>query len=383
MEYLPFWKRIGFLNKVMLRNVFRYRQRMLMMLVGIGGCTALLLTGFGLRDSITGIADYQFENISVFDMEVYFAEGQTDEQQLAFREELSGDVEDVHFFHQASVELDHNAQTKEVYMIVSDEGLNKHMDLHSGDTKLDIPGVGETLVTIGVAETMGINIGDTITLRNSDMKSLNLKVAGIYDNNVFNYAIVCPETVAEQWGEVPQSQMAFVEMREGKDVHEAGAKITQMNGVMNVAITQDTASRVSSMLEALDLVVITIVVCAGLLAVIVIYNLTNISITERIREIATIKVLGFNSKESAAYVFKENLLLSGMGAMIGLVGGYFLLKFVMSQIKIDMVWMEARPAAISFLWAVLLTMLSACLVDFLLYFKLEKINMAEALKSVE
>lgn len=383
MEYLPFWNKISFLNKVMFRNVFRYRQRMLMMLVGIGGCTALLLTGFGLRDSITGIADYQFENISVFDMEVYFAEGQTDEQQLAFREELSGDVEDVHFFHQASVELDHNAQTKEVYMIVSDEGLNKHMDLHSGDTKLDIPGVGETLVTIGVAETMGINIGDTITLRNSDMKSLNLKVAGIYDNNVFNYAIVCPETVAEQWGEVPQSQMAFVEMREGKDVHEAGAKITQMNGVMNVAITQDTASRVSSMLEALDLVVITIVVCAGLLAVIVIYNLTNISITERIREIATIKVLGFNSKESAAYVFKENLLLSGMGAMIGLVGGYFLLKFVMSQIKIDMVWMEARPAAISFLWAVLLTMLSACLVDFLLYFKLEKINMAEALKSVE
>jgi putative ABC transport system permease protein len=140
---------------------------------------------------------------------------------------------------------------------------------------------------------------------------------------------------------------------------------------------------VSSMLEALDLVVITIVVCAGLLAVIVIYNLTNISITERIREIATIKVLGFNSKESAAYVFKENLLLSGIGAMIGLVGGYFLLKFVMSQIKIDMVWFKDMVLPMSYVWAVALTMLAACAVDFIFYFKLEKINMAEALKSVE
>lgn len=383
MEYLPFWNKISFLNKVMFRNVFRYRQRMLMMLVGIGGCTALLLTGFGLRDSITDIVDYQFGEVTVYDMEVYFGEGQTAEQQLAFREELSGDTAGIHFFHQASVELDHNDQTKEIYMIVSDEGLKKHMDLHCGDTKLDMPGVGETYVTIGVAENMGIRQGDTITLRNSDMKTLSLKVAGIYDNHVYNFAIIRPETVEDQWGEIPQSQMAFVEMGDGKNVHEVGAKIAQMSGVMNVSISQDTASQVSSMLEALDLVVITIVVCAGLLAVIVLYNLTNISITERIREIATIKVLGFNSKESAAYVFKENLLLSGMGAMIGLVGGYFLLEFVMSQIKIDMVWMQARPAAISFLWAVLLTMLSACLVDFLLYFKLEKINMAEALKSVE
>lgn len=383
MEYLPFWNKISFLNKVMFRNVFRYRQRMLMMLVGIGGCTALLVSGFGIRDSITDIVDYQFGKVTVYDMEVYFGEGQSPEQQLAFREELNGDTEDIHFFHQASMELDHNAQTKEVYMIVSGEGLKKHMDLHSGNTKLDMPGVGETYVSIGVAESMGIQKGDAITLRSSDMKTLSLKVAGIYDNHVYNFAIIRPETVEEQWGEVPQSQMAFVEVSDGRDVHEAGAKISKMSGVMNVTVSEDMADQVASMLDALDLVVITIVVCAGLLAVIVLYNLTNISITERIREIATIKVLGFNSKETAAYVFKENLLLSGMGALIGLVGGYFLLEFIMSQIKIDLVWMEARPVAISFLWSVLLTMLLACLVDFLLYFKLEKINMAEALKSVE
>jgi putative ABC transport system permease protein len=281
------------------------------------------------------------------------------------------------------VELDHNNQTKEIYMIVSDEGIKEHMDFYQGDTELDMPGVGETFVTVGVAENMGIRQGDTITLRNSDMQTLQLKVAGIYDNHVYNFAIIRPETIEEQWNETPACQMAFVQVANGQDVHEVGASITDMSGVMNVSISEDVADMVSSMLDALDLVVITIVVCAGLLAVIVLYNLTNISITERIREIATIKVLGFNSKESAAYVFKENLLLSGMGAMIGLLGGHFLLKFVMSQIKIDMVWMPARPEVISFLLAVVLTMLSACLVDFLLYFKLEKINMAEALKSVE
>ena len=120
-----------------------------------------------------------------------------------------------------------------------------------------------------------------------------------------------------------------------------------------------------------------------MLAIIVVYNLTNINISERIREIATIKVLGFNSIESAMYVFKENLLLSVFGALLGLLGGKFLLDFVMSQIRIDMVWMDARIMPMSLVWSVIITLLSACAVDFILYFKLEKINMAEALKSVE
>lgn len=383
MEHLPFWNKISFLNKVMFRNVFRYRQRMLMMLVGIGGCTALLLTGFGFRDSIMDIVDYQFAEVTVYDMSVYFAEGQTELEQVYFQETLQGDVDKIHFFHQASVELDHNEKTHEIYMMVSDAGIKEHMDFHRGNEPMDMPGVGETYLTIGVAEAMGISVGDTITLRNSDMQQLSLKVTGIFDNHVQNFAIVLPQTIEEQWGETPASQMAYVKVSEKQDAHGAGAKISQMEDVMNVSISQDLADQVGSMLDALNLVVLTIVVCAGMLAVIVLYNLTNISITERIREIATIKVLGFNSKESAAYVFKENLLLTAMGSVVGLVGGIFLLKFVMSQIKIDMVWFTDRLTWMSFVWAVVLTMLSACFVDFLLYFKLEKINMAEALKSVE
>jgi putative ABC transport system permease protein len=192
-----------------------------------------------------------------------------------------------------------------------------------------------------------------------------------------------PQTVEAQWGETPEDQMAFVQLKDGKDAHSAYSVISEMDNVLNVSVSEDLAKQVCSMLDALDMVVVTIVICAGLLAVIVLYNLTNISITERIREIATIKVLGFNSKETAAYVFKENLLLTGMGTVIGLLGGILLLEFVMSQIKVDFVWMYANLRPISYVWAVLLTGLSAVFVDFVLYFKLEKINMAEALKSVE
>ena len=383
MEYLPFWKNINFLNKVMFRNVFRYRQRLLMMLVGIGGCTALLLTGFGFRDSIMDIVDYQFAEITVYDMSVYFSEGQSQSDQEAIRQELRGDVDDILFYHQASADLEFGDQTREISLIVSDEKICDFIDFHSGEEQLGMPETGETFLTVGVAEAMGIRVGDSVTLRDANMRTLNLTVAGIYDNHVQNYAIIRPETIEQQWSETPECQMAFVNVRDTQDVHEAGAKISGMDDVMNVSISQDLADQVGSMMDALNMVVLTIVVCAGLLAAIVLYNLTNISITERIREIATIKVLGFNARETAAYVFKENLFLSGMGAAVGLLGGILLLKFVMSEIRIDMVWFTDRLTFLSFVWAVVLTMLSACIVDFILFFKLEKINMAEALKSVE
>lgn len=383
LEHLPFWNKIGFLNKVMFRNVFRYRQRLLMMLLGICGCTALLLTGFGLRDSIMHIVDNQFDDVMVYDMEVYFSESQTPEAQSAFRDALEKDASSVHFFHQSGMELEFDGKTKDVYMMVSDEAITQYVHLQKGSTKLDMPGINEIVITINAAERLGISVGDTVILRDPELKSLTLTVVGIFDNHVQNFAVVRPETVQQQWGYELDQQMAFVQAKDGVDVHSVGAAVSAMDDVMNVSVSEDAKEQVQSMMEALDLVVITIVICAGLLAIIVLYNLTNISITERIREIATIKVLGFNAKETAMYVFKENLLLTGMGTAIGLVGGIFLLRFVISQIKVDLVWMYASLSPLSYVWAVLLTGLSAVVVDFLLYFKLEKINMAEALKSVE
>ncbi len=381
LEYLPFWNKISFLNKVMLRNIFRYRQRLLMMLVGIGGCAALLLTAFGIRDSISDLATNQFAEVSQYDMEVRFRDNMAETDQQSFRQEYSGCT--ISYFHQSSGEMDFSGHSREITFLVACSDLEQHIDFHCGKEPLSMPQKGEALLSAGAAEDLGIRAGDTVTFRGGDMRELTLRVCGVFDNYVYNYLITTPDTVAEQWGEQPQVQMAYINVAEGPDVQETSKQIMGAKGVMNVTVCQDLAEQVGNMMSALDLVVITVLICAGLLAVIVLYNLTNININERIREIATIKVLGFYSGESAAYVFKENLLLSAMGSLVGLVGGYWLLRFVMSQIRVNMVWLPARLLPVSYVLAVLLTMLTACLVDFILYFKLEKINMAEALKSVE
>ena len=339
LEYLPFWKHISFLNKVMLRNIFRYRQRMLMMLLGIGGCTALLLTGFGLRDSIVNTVPHQFGEVALYDMEIYFTGGQSEEDQKAFREEFRGDVQGVHFFYQTSAELDFEDGTGELSMIITDSGITEFMNFKQNDELLPAPGAGEVYITVGIAERIGIKIGDTVTIRDSNMKPLTLKVGGIFANSVQNYAVIAPETVESQWGSVPSSQMAYAKIRDYTDGHAIAAKMSKLENVMNVSITQDLIHTVTNMLQALDTIVVVIVMFAGALAFIVLYNLTNININERVREIATIKVLGFRAQESAAYVFKENLLLTGMGMVLGLFMGKWLLDFVISQIKVDIIWL--------------------------------------------
>ena len=383
LEYLPFWKRISFLNKVTIRNIFRYRQRLAMMIVGIGGCTALLLTCFGLRDSIVNVVNYQFEEVTVYDMSVYFERGISLEEQETFLENLADRAENAMFYHQSSMELDYDGQTKEIFMIAAGTGVEEFIDFHTGNQPLELPGTDEVLLSAGLANMMGIRVGDSVTMRNSDMQVLELTVSGIYDNHIYNYAVLSPETIQAQWNETPEMQMAFVTIPDDGDAHEICAFISGMDTVMNVSVSEDLADMVGAMINALDLVVWVVVFCAGLLAVTVLYNLTNINITERIREIATIKVLGFRADETAMYVFKENLSLTLAGAVLGLGLGYLLLLFVMSNIKIDLVWFKTLVQPLSYLWSFLLTIVSALLVDLIFYFKLEKINMAEALKSVE
>ena len=383
VEKLPFWKKISFLNKVTIRNIFRYKQRLAMMLIGIGGCTALLLTGFGLRDSISNIAGYQFENVTKYDISVYFREEPSERQEEKFRKTVEQDAANTMFYHQSSVELDYDDRVKEIYLISGGEELTDFIDFHKEKEQLPLPGKDQVLLSSGVAENLGIREGDEVVLRDSDLQELRLTVTGVYDNHVYNYAIVSPETIEGQWGEAPEYQMAFVCMKDGADVHALSAAVSNLSFVMNVTVSEDLAATVGRMMEALDMVVWVIVFCAGLLAVTVLYNLTNININERIREIATIKVLGFNASETAAYVFKENLALTVVGALLGLVFGKLLLIFVMSQIKIDMVWFSVLTEPISYVWSIGLTLLSALVVDFVFYFRLDKINMAEALKSVE
>ena len=382
VEYLPFWDKVSFLNKVTLRNMFRYRQRFALMLLGIGGCTALLVTGFGLRDSIANVVNLQFQNVTVYDMVVYFDEDQNQKQQEKFLKTY-GDRADILFHHQSNFELFYEDKSEEIALIAADNQLKKYINFRSGGKELALPEANEVLMTVGMAQLMNIDVGDRITLRDSDMKTLELTVSGIYENYVENAVVVSPETFQSQWGQPPEIQMAFVKAIGEEDTYELGAEISGEKHVMNVTVSDDLAEIVNTMITALDSVVWVIVLCAGLLAAIVLYNLTNININERIREIATIKVLGFRADETAMYVFKENLALTVIGTVFGMGLGYLLLAFVMSNIKIDLVWFKTVVTPPSYLWAAVLTLLSALVVDVIFYFKLDKINMAEALKSVE
>ncbi len=382
-ENMRFWKKMKFLNKVAVRNIFRYKQRLAMMLLGIGGCTALLVTGFGLKDSIVGITDNQFGEVTVYDMAVTFSDPVSQEKQDAFRDHIRGQADRVLFCEQGGIDVLFENNVKNVYFLASDADLEGVIDLHSGETPIPMPRENEVVLSIGVARNMGIGVGDTVTLRTSEMEELTVTVSGVYDNHVYNYAIVSGSTLRGQWGRSPEEQSAFVLAMEGQDVHQLGAAITDFGGVLNVNINADTAEQVGGMMEALDAVIVLIVICAGLLAGIVLYNLTNINIKERIREIATIKVLGFNAAETGAYVFKENLALTAMGTLLGLFAGKWLHAVVMSYVRIDMVWFGNHIAWTSYLISAVLTIVAALIVDAVMFFQLEKINMAEALKSVE
>ena len=383
LEYFGFWKNLKFLDKVSLRNIFRYRQRMAMMLLGIGGCTALLVTGFGLRDSVVDLTTYQFENVTLYDIGVTFADPMSEEDQEAFRKEFRGMADSVLFCQQGGVDLEFENSVKNLNFLAVDRPLEGYIDLHSGNEKLTNPGLNECVISIGAADSMGIEVGDQVLLRNADMEEMTLTVSGIFDNHVYNYAIVAGQTMRQQWGRSPEASSAFVVNGQNQDVHELGAAIAGFKNVISVSVNADTASQVQSMMSALDAVVALVVICAGLLASIVLYNLTNINIKERVREIATIKVLGFNAAETGAYVFKENLTLTVMGTLLGLIGGKFLHAVVMSYVRIDMVYFANQIKPLSYLFAAVLTLVAALAVDFVMYFQLDKINMAEALKSVE
>lgn len=383
IERLPLWRHVSFLNKVAIRNIFRYRQRLVMMLLGIGGCTALLMTGFGIRDSISKIVDVQFRDVTKYDVEVYFRSGRTPEQQTQFKQELEAYTDKILFFYQVSGEISAGEQTRDIYIMAASDELTDFIDLHRDGAAIAMPGENEVLLSAGMADILGVKTGDHVELRNPDMQTLSVTVAGIYENHVYNYAIVTPDTIAHQWGQEPGQQMAFLCVREGRNPSITGAAANRLDGVANVTVSQELAKTVNSMMAALDLVVVVVVICAGILAVIVLYNLTNININERLREIATIKVLGFNAIETAMYVFKENLVLSIFGTLFGIPLGKFLLEFVISQIKIDLIWIRPILGIPSLLISVGLTLFSALAVDAIFFSRLDKINMAEALKSVE
>lgn len=389
LEWIPFiWNRMKFLHKVSVRNIIRYKRRFLMMVIGISGCTALLLTGFAIRDSVTTVADRQFEEIQTYAVGVTLKDGVTKED-LSLLEELDQIVADNGGDYGLAVETSMDLETadgiKSVKLIAAaePESFGAYFDLHTpAGEPIAYPQAREVVICNKLSERYRIRAGDTITLFNEDREELQAVVSGVCENYIYNYVYVNEETYRKATGETGY-QSVYVNLPAEADVYGVGASLMKAEHVTAVAVNRDMLLRVSRMMTSMNYIVFVIIACAGALAFIVLYNLNNINITERIREIATIKVLGFYKKETATYVFRENTVLTGIGCAVGLVLGRLLHIYVMHEVDIDMMSFDVHVEPVSYLLSILLTFVFTWLINRIMSGKLDKINMAESLKSVD
>lgn len=391
LEHIPLlWNHMSFLAKVSVRNVFRYKQRFFMMVIGIGGCTALLVTGYGIKDTIADIADMQYEEVQLYDMSATLKEGYPAADAADFSEltgALSESSEDWMPFCEISMDLTGRSGVKTANVVIPQDtgAAQEYIRLRTEEGEdIPWPGEEEAVISAKLARKCGIRVGDTVTLRTEDGEKLKVKVTALSRNYIYNYVYISPETWELDNGSDPVYKSIYIHASEGaQENRELSEKLLACDVVSAVAVNADMLSQINKMMGSLDAVVLLVILCAGALAFIVIYNLTNINITERIREIATIKVLGFRPKETAAYVFRENVVLTALGTIVGLGAGICLHRFVIANIDVDMVTFQPRVLPFSFVKSILLTFVFMVIVDVVMYLKLERINMAESLKSVE
>ena len=388
LEHVAFiWKRLKFLQKVSVRNIVRYKKRFFMMVIGISGCTALLVMGFGVRDSVVAVADQQYEEIQLYNIGVTLKDGKMPGE--ADLKSLDSVLEKENaagmYAMEKTIDLVTDKGTKSIHMVAVEnpDEVGDFISLHTKKQEpIAYPKEGEAVLSKKVAETYAVKKGDTILLRDSDNNEMHLKVTGICENHIYNYVYIAPESYEKQIGDVVFKNV-YVRLPDASDIHEVSAALMKADGVTAVTVNSDMLSRISQMMSCMNYIVIIIIICAGALAFIVLYNLNNINITERVREIATIKVLGFYPKETASYVFRENMVLTAIGCGLGLILGKWFHRFVMGEIQIDMVSFNVQINAVSYLFSVLLTMGFAWIVNCMMTGKLERINMAESLKSID
>ena len=386
----PLWNRISFLYKVSIRNIFRDKKRFLMMVIGVSGCTALLIAGIGIRATISKVADYQFDEISLYDITVIFSKNMTENRQKDFMKELQDDNDisagDVRFLHRGEVTMVIGGKTADITCVATDaEGFDRFVDLHSGDQHIEYPGPGEIVIVRKTNHDYGIGVGDTVKLREG-YREMDVKIVGVADNYVYDSLYMTPETYREGFGKDPDLKAAFIDFKEGAEeevIRNASADAAGYENTAAVQTNLDVRENVSKMMKSLNAIVYVVILSAALLAFIVLYNLTNINITERMREIATIKVLGFYQLEVSQYVFRENLFLTAAAAIVGIPMGDWLLKFVIDNIVLSMIYFEPRHGPYDIPIAVALTFVFAFLVNLAMQKRLRDVSMTESLKSVE
>lgn len=379
------WNRLDFLAKVTIRNLLRYKKRFFMTVVGVAGCTALIVTGFGLKHSIKTIADKQFNEIFEYDATVVLNSNQKiseAEQKLADNKSVESSM----FFTSFDVSAQQNDVAQVANLIVPEKAeiINDFVNL------VDIKGEkirtiadDSVLITEKLSKLLNITVGDSINIEIKDKPKHSFKVGGVVKNYALHYIYISPELYKKTYGENPNKNLAFIKIDQNADKDSFKESLIADDSFLGVSFKSDSSRGFLNSVDSLDSIVALLIFCAGFLAIIVLYNLSNINITERVREIATIKVLGFYDSETSSYIYRENIISAVIGILIGEVMGKILHYFVVITTEVDVVMFNRSLVWWAYLFGALLTAAFTLLVNVILHFKLKKINMVESLKSVE
>ena len=391
LERISFiWKRMNFTEKVTARNIFRYKKRFFMTVIGISGCTALLLAGFGIKDSISTIASKQFGEIIKYDSQVSIDKDSTltEKEDLFDKYKNDSRVEDISEMSTFNSKAIDDGEDKSVKLIVP-KNISEFKDFISlrerssqKEIQLDNSGV---VITEKLSKSLGVKKGDKITIENEDGDRKEVEVSAISEMYVDHYVFMSPEYYKSTFGVTNEINALALKLNDtSTKVEEVlGTELMDNDIVKSVSFYSGLVNNFDNMISSLNIVVIVLIVSAGALAFVVLYNLTNVNVSERLREIATIKVLGFYDNEVSAYVYRENLVLTAIGSIVGLALGTILHRFIMITVEFDAMMFGRNINILSYLIAVVITMGFAILVNLVMYKKLKKIPMVESLKSVE
>jgi len=392
IEKIPFiWNRFNFTQKVTARNMFRYKKRFLMTVVGICGCTALIVAGFGLKDSISKIMDYQYLDIYNYDMLIGLKNTLTKEEISTLKGNLESEdlIESCTEIYLTSDDIKNGDLEEEAQILVAEskEDLDKVIrlkDLKTGE-KLNLND-NEVIITDKLSQLINVKVGDEIILSDSDENEYKVKVGGITEHYISHYVYMTKAMYENLFKEEVSTNVLLTKYTEKIDEnkeYELSEKILKDSKIASITLTSYLVQIMDDTLSAMNLVVYVLIVSAGVLAFIVLYNLSNINISERIRELATIKVLGFYDKEVYDYVTREIVVLTAIGIVFGLVAGYILNSFILGTCEIGILRFKRVILPQSYLYACLITIIFTFVVNFITYFSLKKVDMIESLKSVE
>lgn len=386
----PLWRRLNFNQKVTMRNLFRYKSRMFMTVFGIAGCTAMILTGFGLKNSISDIVPIQFNEVWRYQGIVTFDE----EASTQAIEEYQAAVSQLDLLSATLGMTSENltvAQTGKasqevtVYVPENPAELSDFVSFTERKTG-EVYALGDNGVIINekLAKLFQLAIGDTIELKNGDNEIFEVTISGITENYVGHFAYFSPTYYEEIFGEIPtynSELLLFSEALTKEQENQIANDLMKQDRVLNVTFLSDSSTALDDTTEILNIVVWLLIISAGLLAFIVLYNLNNINISERIRELSTIKVLGFYNKEVTMYIYRENIFLTLFGIIAGLFLGQILHGYVLATVELDMLMFSPEIHLLSYLYSSLITLFFTIIVGFVMYQKLKHVDMIEALKS--